>query len=399
MQRWLLFSGLMVAVLASFPAHAQYLRDALEGAWGRLPAARATGAREDELAARRNAAAALFPEPPSVNLGYRTDGLNQNAGTRELEGVISFPVWTPRVRAAAQSLAQAESEQFDSGLRAQRWRLAGEVREVYWQARLAATEQELGQRKVAEAVALAADVERRLKAGDLARADLNQARVVEQLARAALAETGTRAFRGAQAFFVLTGLKSLAVVTESVAAAYPELDAHPQLDAAGRVVATTRARLGQATIATRDPPELEVGMRRERGAFGEPYANSVIVGIKLPFATDARNQPRITAANAELIEAQSTLTIERQKLVADIEAAEVELDQAQAIEQFAAERFRLAADTQALFARAFTLGELDLPVRLRAENERFDAELALTRARIEVGRAISRLNQARGVLP
>ena len=148
MQRWLLLSGLMVAVLTSFPAHSQYLRDALEGAWGRQPAARATGAREDELAARRNAAAALFPEPPSVNLGYRTDRFNQNAGTRELEGVISLPVWTPGIRDAAQSLAQAESEQFDSGLRAQRWRLAGEVREAYWQARLAATELELAQRKV-----------------------------------------------------------------------------------------------------------------------------------------------------------------------------------------------------------------------------------------------------------
>jgi cobalt-zinc-cadmium efflux system outer membrane protein len=45
------------------------------------------------------------------------------------------------------------------------------------------------------------------------------------------------------------------------------------------------------------------------------------------------------------------------------------------------------------------LGELDLPARLRAENDRFDAERALTRSRIEAGRAISRLNQALGILP
>ena len=69
------------------------------------------------------------------------------------------------------------------------------------------------------------------------------------------------------------------------------------------------------------------------------------------------------------------------------------------IEQLAAERSRLAADTQALLAKAFALGELDLPARLRAENERFDAELALRRSRVEVGRAISRYNQAVGVLP
>ena len=150
---------------------------------------------------------------------------------------------------------------------------------------------------------------------------------------------------------------------------------------------------------TRDAPEIELGMRRERAAFGEPYANSVIVAIKVPFATDARNQPRITGANAELIEAQATLQLERQKVAADIDAAVVELEQAREAEMLAEERFRLAADTQSLFARSFALGDLDLPTRLRADNERFEAELAQTRSRLERGRAVSRLNQAFGVIP
>ena len=62
-------------------------------------------------------------------------------------------------------------------------------------------------------------------------------------------------------------------------------------------------------------------------------------------------------------------------------------------------RFTLAADTQRLLAKAFALGELDLISRLRAENERFEAELNFTRAGLEATRAISRLNQALGVLP
>jgi len=399
MQRRLLLLVLAAHVIAIAPAHSQALHDAFEGAWSKQPASRASGVREDELAAKRDSARALFPEPPSINLGYRTDQPNQNGGIRELEGVLSLPIGLPAARDAAQTLAQAETEQFSSGLRAQRWRLAGELREAYWQARLAATEQDLAQRKVDESVALAADVDRRLRAGDLARADLNQARAAEQLARATLADTRGRAYRAAQAFFLLTGLKVIPVVGESLAAGSGELDMHPQLYASERASVTARAKLGQATAATRDPPEIEIGMRRERSAFGEPYANSVIVGIKVPFATDARNQPRITAANAELIEAQATSQLERQRLMAEIQIAGVELEQARAVEVLAAERFRLAADTQALHAKAFTLGELDLPARLRAENERFDAELALTRSRIEAGRAISRYNQALGVLP
>lgn len=399
MSRRLLLFGLAAYVLAAAPAYSQALHDAFEAAWSRQPASKAAGSREDELAAKRDAASALLPEPPSVNLGYRTDQPNQNTGIRELEGVLSLPMWLPSVRGAAQSVAQAETEQFSSILRAQRWRLAGEVREAYWQARLAATEQEVAQRKVGESVALAADVERRVKAGDLARSDLNQARSAEQLARATLADARGRSYRTAQTFFVLTGLKVLPIAVEAQAPVPGELESHPQVAVNERAASTARAKLGQATAATRDAPEIEIGMRRERGAFGEPYANSVIVGIKLPFATDARNQPRITAANAELIEAQATSQLERQKLAAEIDAAQVELEQARAVELLAGERFRLAADTQALLAKAFALGELDLPARLRAENERFDAELALTRSRIDVGRAISRYNQAIGVLP
>ena len=41
----------------------------------------------------------------------------------------------------------------------------------------------------------------------------------------------------------------------------------------------------------------------------------------------------------------------------------------------------------------------NLPTRLRADNERFDAELAHAKARVETLRAIAKLNQAFGILP
>lgn len=49
--------------------------------------------------------------------------------------------------------------------------------------------------------------------------------------------------------------------------------------------------------------------------------------------------------------------------------------------------------------KSYRLGESDLPTRLRAETERFEAELAHARAQIETRRAISKLNQAHGLLP
>ena len=88
-------------------------------------------------------------------------------------------------------------------------KIAGEVREAYWQARLAQNDLAIALRKASEAAALAKDVERRLKAGDLARTDLNQAQGAERLVRANAAEAQARALRASKAFTALTGLTTL----------------------------------------------------------------------------------------------------------------------------------------------------------------------------------------------
>ena len=387
-------------LLVALPAYAQdTLREAVERAWARQPAARAQAARAEEFAAKRNAAESLFPEPPSLSVGNRTDRLNRNVGVREWEVGIALPLWLPGEQGRLSAIVNAERDQYDTGLTAAKLKIAGDVRDAYWQAHLTENELALARRKAQEAAVLAADVERRVKAGDLARVDLNQAQAAERLSRAALTEAEVKDFKARQAFAVLTGMGTLPAAEESIAPAGSALDDHPVLAPLQRAVVTTQAKLRQATQSLRNNPELELGIQRERGLFDEPYSNSVIARFKLPFATDARNKPRIAAANAELIEAQAVYGIERARVAAEVEATRRELEQARTVVQLTEARFTLAADTQRLLAKAFALGELDLISRLRAENERFEAELNFTRARHEAARAISRLNQALGVLP
>lgn len=389
---------LFASLLLSWPAVAQTLRDALEQAWSRQPLAQTRALREADVAARRSAATALLPEPPSVTLGHRTDRYNRNLGRREWEGELDIPLWLPGERSRAAGVLDAEGAALDTRLAAAKWKLAGELRDAYWDARIAAIELALARRKVEEAVLLAGDVERRVKAGDLARVDLNQARAAEQGARAALEEAQARAFRAQQAFAVLTGLDRIAEADEAEAPP-PPLEAHPLLAGLQRAVALAQAKLIQVTQNRRDFPELTLGLTREHGEFAEPFSTTLSMRIRIPFATESRNRPRIAAVNVEFAEAQAEYGLERRKLEAEIERARRELDQARAIGRFAESRFRLAEDTQRLHARAFALGELDFPARLRAENERFDAQLAEARARVEASRAVSRLNQARGILP
>ena len=391
----------IVFPLLALPAHADgTLRDAVERAWARQPAAHAQPARSEEFAARREAADWTFPAPPSLVIGQRTDRLNRNDGQHELEAEVSLPLWLPGERGRRATLVSTEQDQYDVGLATTKWRLAGEVREIYWQVRLADNDVALAQRRVEAAAALAADVARRVKAGDLARVDLNQVEAAERIAAAARSDAEVRAFKARQVFAALTGVTALPDGAEPVAlpGAAPD-ENHPRLAVLQRAIATAQARLVQASQSLRNNPELELGMRRERGLFDEPYSNSVIVRFKLPFATDARNRPRITAANADLIEVQAAHNLERAKVSAEVDAARRELEQAQAVAKLAESRFTLAADTQRLRTDAFALGEVDLFARLRADNERYEAELQFTRAKLEAARAISRLSQALGVLP
>jgi cobalt-zinc-cadmium efflux system outer membrane protein len=392
---WAAIAGVAVA----WPAHAQSLRDAVEAAWMRQPLAQARPARAEEFAARRDAAQALFPEPPSLVVGNRDDRLHRDQGARELSAGIALPLWLPGEQGRQGAIVSAERDQYDAALAAAKLKLAGEVRDAYWQVRLTENELALARRKVEEAAVLAADVERRVKAGDLARVDLNQTQAAERLALAALAEAEIKTFRARQGFNVLTGLSMLPRGEETLATQAVSLDDHPLLAPLQRAVATTQAKLNLVTQNLRNNPELELGLRRERGLFDEPYAHSVEVRFRLPFATDARNKPRIAAANGEMIEAHAAYNLERARVAAETEAARRELGQARTIVQLTQARFALAADTQRLLAKAFALGELDLVSRLRAENERFEAELNFTRAVLDASRAISRLNQVQGLLP
>ncbi|MEC4722240.1 TolC family protein [Noviherbaspirillum sp. CPCC 100848] len=375
------------------------LKDAVEAAWSRQPEARALHARLDEAAAKRGAASSLFPGAPSIGLSQRTDRFNQDRGEREIEAEIAVPLWMPGTRNAAQRLAAAETTQLDAKTLAARLKIAGEVREAYWQARFAQNDRDVALRKVSETGVLLEDVARRFKAGDLARADLNQAQVAERLARAMAAEAEARALRSQRLFTALTGLAQVPETGEALPDAGQVSSPHPLLAASNTAVEVGQARLAQASAERRDAPEVALGFVRERPAGGDGYDKSVRFAVRIPLATQARNAPRVTAANAELIEAQAALSLEHERLLAESDAAKSEFEQAKAIETLAQERFQLASETQGLYAKAFKLGELDLPTRLRSENDRFEAELALTRARLEVGRAISKLNQALGLIP
>lgn len=395
----LLLCALAGTVFAVPPLHAQSLTEAFNAAWRRSPAGVAATARGDEAAALRETARRWVRDSPQVGAAYKTDQVDKNAGAREIELEVGVPVALPYQRAASIAVGNGEAAVIEAQRAVARLALAHDVRESYWTSRIAQVDLEVAQRRLEEATQLADDVSRRVKAGEAPRLDANQATAARLTARSAVAAAQVAVQRSVAAFTQLTGLSLLPARGEAPATAAPRDVDHPLVALAQATADAARARAELASRVRSDAPEFFMVLTRARGDVTETFGNTVRVGVKIPLGSDARNRVRIAQTDAERAEAEAALVAEAQRRRTEIALARDELAAAQDAALAAEERARLAADTQSLIDRAYRLGERDLMQRLRASTERFEAELAAARAQADVGRAISRLNQALGVLP
>ena len=392
---------------ATLPAS---LKGVFDAAWSRQPESQALPARRDAVQAQRRAAAAWTPEPPALEVGNRTDRLTRNDGARELEVGIALPLWLPGERRSSSALADAEAAVVESRVAAARLRLAATVREAWWTWQRARIDADLAREQWGNARRVAADVARRAKAGDLARADQHQADGAVAAAEAGVAQAEAAAMAALQELKALTGGVALgASASESPAAedappAEPEptsanAQTHPALIELQDHAAFAERAAALAATQSRANPELILATTRERDAIGERYGQTVTLGLRIPLGAGPRQDSRVAAARAEATEAQTRLALDRARLQSERDTAVARVDAARAQLAAAERRATLARETRGFFDKSFRLGETDLPTRLRIENEAAEAERQAARSRIELATAISAWRQALGLLP
>ena len=391
---------LLAALATAGSVHAQTLADALEQAWVRQPQTAALTAREDEARARAELAAGFTPAPPALSLSSLNDRLNRNRGKQEWEAEMAVPLWLPGQKAARESEAESAMAEVAARSKALRLQLAGEVREAWWTIAAARNARDLSARRAETAHALDDDVQRRYKAGDLARIDANLAQS-ERLAAAAEAIEAKAALLAAeQAWHNLTGTSTPAVLAEERAVPVREpSEDHPLLAAAAAAARTARSKQRVAEETRRDAPEFAVRVVRERGDFSEPYANLVGVKLTIPFSSGPRVRQESAAARAETSQADAELALARHRLQLDVDRARLDLAAAERQLAMARERRELAADNLGLTEKSFALGETDLTTLLRVRAGAFEAEAFLNRQQVARAAAQSRLKQVLGVLP
>ncbi|OSZ64880.1 transporter [Hydrogenophaga sp. IBVHS2] len=379
------------------------LRAAVEAAWERQPENKAAPLRRDAALAQRRVASGWTPEPAALEASTRTDRLTRNNGAREYEVGVAVPLWLPGERTRSQALADSELGAVDSRLAAARWRIAGSVREAWWAVQTARQDVQSARARLAAAEALAADVARRLRAGDLARADLNQAEgavasaladLAANVAAEAAAAQNLRSLTGA---VVAAGLSSVAEPEPSPAASLPA--DHPAAREIADKAETLRRSLALAQAQRRANPDLTLLTTRDRGAAGESYGQTITLGVRIPFGSEDRNRAKQATAAADLAEAEAALAVEQQRLTSELESSRARVAAARAALQAAERRAQLARETKGFIDKSFRAGETDLPSRLRVELEAAEAERQAARAAIELSHAISIWRQALGLLP
>ena len=140
-------------------------------------------------------------------------------------------------------------------------------------------------------------------------------------------------------------------------------------------------------------------MSRDKGQSADPYQQAITVGIRIPFGSDNRNRAKAATAQAESIEAQTLASMEKERLVAQLDASRQRLESVQLQVNAANKRAQLAQELRGFIQKSFRLGESDLPTRLRIESEALEAERQAARIRIDLAAAVSALRQALGLLP
>lgn len=389
--------GLLLAacVAQAQPRDPLSLADAVEAAW-RLTASSAESAAQMRIAqAERAVAEALWAAPPNVEVGANRDRQRATGTARETELGLAVPMWLPGQRAARAGQVDAQVQFASAATAAARLRVAGRVRELA--AQFAVQQAELltlqGQLRAFED--LARDVERRVAAGDLARADALAAQAERLAAAVALSQARQRLQTTELAWLALTGLREVPrLPTDAVG----DAQEHPALRAASLRVEAARQRLKVTQASGRAPPLLLLQGRQEV-APGEPVSRGLGVAVRIPLATADRWEPLLAAALAELAQAEASERELQQQLRAEIDTARLAREAASQQLADDSERARLLRERASLIERSFQVGETALPDMLRALTAATQAQVSVARAQATLAQATARLQQAQGVMP
>lgn len=375
------------------------LSEVLEKTYARTPMQASLQSRDVMVSARNRVANALLPSAPAVNLVHQNDAIGSGRGERDWQAELELPVWLPKQRDNRMKVAEAIQASTGAMRQSLKLQVAGQLRETVWNIAVNENNLSLALNKLQVAKKLQSDVDKRYRAGELAKTDAMLAeqetlRVEKEKVRAEAELMHAR-----HRYYVLTGLREL---PQNYAEKQSALDDYSQspvwLEAQSKVgLAETERDLAQ--VESHENMRVLLNVRSTKGAFDTTNNDSVGVHVRVPFGGEASAAPVRAAAEMVVGNALTEREAMRFELEAAMHEAEHNLSVSQAELIIAAKQHEIAAESLTLAQKAFQLGETDLVSLLRVQAQSFEAERAFTTRQIQVQWDIARYNQTVGVLP
>ncbi|WP_424361793.1 TolC family protein [Methylocystis parvus] len=361
------------------------------------------------VSARYATTRSISPGSPYVGGAQRNAVAGNLRNYNETEVEAGLPLWLPGQRDALEATVSSGVIEVEEKIALRRLDVAGLLRDAWWNAQRTAREVDVAKSRVATAREIGSDMTRRVELGDAAQADAllakNELLAAEtELAQAEGAEKIARVNYGA-----LTGGAPPDGVLETIKPA-GDIEDHPALRTplAALRRAETQLQLVEATPI--DSPDVGVFGRQEhnrqystdpRFEVSDQLTNATTVGvrIRIPLPTDGRQEPRRAEAMAEMARAKAEYEKAKRVVMAEVKAARVNLAAAKKAAGLAAQRLAVANEQFDLSRKSFALGEINAFDLYRVRQLQLDAQRAQATASVNVGQAISRVNQAQGYAP
>jgi len=377
------------------------LAHAVDSAWERAVVAKEASGQLRRADAEKSAAQRLWAKSPSLQYGQRDNRHQTDTGLKETEVGVVWPLWLWGQRGSQNALAASALTTADYNAQSVRLKVANYVREAIWLLKEAEDEYKEAVSLTETLTSLAKDVDRRVNAGDLARADSMVAHGERLAALALQSETSQKLSTARARWLNLTGLPTplSTVAAAEQPSALKSAAEHPELLLAIQSADEAKKKLELAEASNRESPEFKLGMRQDISARNQPSQSSLIVGFRLPLGTSDRNRPLLAGALTDLEVAETQEQRTRERIESEHELAKGALVFAQQQLQSNKQRADLLNERTALIEKSFKAGETSLPDYLRAVFLSAQAQTAYLRQISKTHLAAARFNQSLGVTP
>lgn len=337
---------------------------------------------------------------PRLNVSYRDDQLMDDTGVRETDIGVEFDLWRQKERSNAKALAKEQQQLATEWTTYLRWQVSGQVRDLLAQIATEDARVSHAEQKITDAQALLDISRKRYRAGDLPKGAVLQSEALLLEARQQLQMAQAEQVDVQRRYTMLTGLEQRPASFVEAPAQIDQIRTdHPQLQ---YLLSVRQTRLTQQQLAARsavDNTTLSVGMKRERGAVGESFVDSLGVAISIPIGGGSYRRASSSEAVMAATEAEVALQRAHHQLQQQFHEVEHQLEIQRETLAIAEQSAELTRRQWQMAKKSFELGESDLPPVILAQQQYQQSQLFLQLQQLHEQALHASYKQVVGELP